>query len=94
MFDIVPNNYLSIFNADYDFVVWKVGSGGIVNTCNQIRSGLAPVASCNYNVNGTTGCYTNGFASPGYPGTIASYEPPINVLPGEKYLLSVLNFSL
>lgn len=94
MFDIVPNNYLSGFGADYDFVVWKVGSGGIVNTCNQIRSGSATVASCNYNSAGTTGCYTNGFSSPGYPGTIASYEPPINVLPGEKYLLAVLNFSL
>ncbi|MBL7913579.1 MAG: T9SS type A sorting domain-containing protein [Bacteroidia bacterium] len=94
MFDIVPNNYLSGFGADYDFVVWKIGPGGLVNTCNQIQSGSATVASCNYNAAGTTGCYTNGFSSPGYPGTIASYEPPINVLPGERYLLSVLNFSL
>lgn len=94
LFDIVPNNYQTAFPNDYDFVIWKVHDASGTVSCSQIAAGGVTPAACNYNVAGSTGCYTGGLPSPNYGGTIASYEPPISVLPGEVYRLAVLNYSL
>lgn len=94
MFDIVPNNYQTSFPNDYDFVIWKVQDASGTISCSQIAAGGVPPAACNFNSAATTGCYTGGLPSPFYGGTVASYEPPISVLPGEVYRLAVLNFSL
>lgn len=76
--------------------------------CSQIAAGTAPAEVCNYNYLGVTGVGTGGNAPTSLSGTVcpqcgggynpsgtygAAYEPTINAVAGDEYLIAVSNFS-
>lgn len=91
-FDIVPNDWLgapSTTSTDYDFAIWEIGASGL--QCSQL--GTTAPTRCNYSALGVTGISGTG-NSPGiYPGFNGAYEPAINVLAGQVYLLVVSNYT-
>ena len=93
MFDIIPNDYMSGFATDYDFIIWRMDSVGGSVACFQLFTDTIPPAACNFNVEKLTGCYINGNSPPAYPGYDDGYEIPINVLPGEIYYLVAQNYA-
>lgn len=106
-FNIVPNDfdYAIESETDYDFAVWQTGStvGDPVYTCDQIASGTAPPAACNYSYLGVTGVgITTNLSTnvcPSCPGGYnpstysGAYTPTINAVAGDEYLIAVSNFS-
>jgi len=76
--------------------------------CSQIAAGTAPPIACNYSYLGVTGVGTGGNAPSSLSGTVcpqcgggynpsttysAAYEPTINAVAGDEYLIAVSNFS-
>lgn len=99
MFDIVPNDYPGS-PTDYDYAIWKLQTGNTCDgsaangyCCTEIATGTATPASCNYSAQQVTGCYIGGNSPPAYPGFNGAYDPPINALAGETYILVVSNFA-
>jgi hypothetical protein len=77
-------------------------------SCSQISSGTAPPVACNYSFLGVTGLGTGGNAPTSLPTTVCptcpggynpsgsyggAYEPTINTVSGDVYVLAVSNFS-
>jgi gliding motility-associated-like protein len=94
-FNIIPNDYVGGnpgAETDYDFAIWKIGGSGAV-TCDQIAAGSVPIR-CNYSALGVTGLSPNGNSPTAYPGFDGAYEPQLNVVAGDIYILVVSNFSL
>ncbi|UMQ40293.1 gliding motility-associated C-terminal domain-containing protein [Chryseobacterium sp. Y16C] len=91
-FEITPNTNPNLpttdpaNQADYDWAVWGGGSG---YTCGNLGT---PV-TCNYAGKTGTWPYPTGLSSnpPNAPNT--GYNPPINVVAGETYVLLVDNYS-
>lgn len=107
-FNIVPNdfNYLTESETDYDFAVWQTASttaGDPFYSCDQIATGTAPPAACNYSFLGVTGVgITTSLSTnvcPSCPGGYnpstytGAYAPTINAVAGDEYLIAISNFS-
>lgn len=97
-FDIIPNDYsggAAGDETDYDFVVWRIESttGLPVTSCSGIAAdaGTALVA-CNYSYLGVTGCSGTGDC-PLDAAFNGAYEPAIPVIAGEKYLITISNYT-
>jgi gliding motility-associated-like protein len=75
----------------FDWIMWPYTPGGA--TCTGLQNGtLAPVA-CNWNGNceGFTGMAAAGSLPPG--GAASNFQTPLNVVPGNQYLLCLSNYS-
>ncbi len=95
-FSIVPNDWPgspSTEGTDYDFAIWKISGTG-ATSCSGIAGGATPLR-CNYSELGITGLNgaSNNIAPAQYPGFEAAFNAALTVTAGERYVLSISNFS-
>jgi len=77
----------------FDWIMWPMPNSNLAQTCAGVNgNSLAPVA-CNWNgtCNGNTGMAAAGNLPPN--GSPTSYQPPLNVVAGQSYLLCLSNYS-
>lgn len=77
----------------FDWIMWPMPNASLAQTCAGVNgNSLAPVA-CNWNgtCNGNTGMAAAGNLPPN--GSPTSYQPPLNVVAGQSYLLCLSNYS-
>lgn len=77
----------------FDWIMWPMPNANPTQACAGINGNtLAPV-SCNWNgtCNGNTGMAAAGNLPPN--GSPSSYQPPINVIAGQAYMLCLSNYS-
>ena len=77
----------------FDWIMWPMPNASLAQTCAGVNgNSLAPVA-CNWNgtCNGNTGMAAAGNLPPN--GSPSSYQPPLNVVAGQSYLLCLSNYS-
>ena len=77
----------------FDWIMWPMPNSSLAQTCAGVNgNSLAPVA-CNWNgtCNGNTGMAAAGNLPPN--GSPSSYQPPLNVVAGQSYLLCLSNYS-
>lgn len=70
----------------YDWAMWPYTS----TTCNGIFNNTLPPVSCNWNAS-TTGGTGMGTIPPG--GVAGNYQPALNVVAGQQFLLLISNYS-
>lgn len=77
----------------FDWIMWADNPASTTDGCSGINGNTLPPVSCNWNgmCNGNTGMSTPGNYPPNASGT--SYQPPLNVIAGESYILCLSNYS-
>ena len=77
----------------FDWIMWPMPNASLTQACAGINGNTLPPVACNWNgtCNGNTGMAAAGNLPPG--GSPSSYQPPINVVAGQAYLLNLSNYS-
>lgn len=77
----------------FDWIMWADSPSSSTDGCAGINGNSLPPVSCNWNgsCNGNTGMSTPANYPPNASNT--SYQPPLNVLAGQTYILCLSNYS-
>jgi gliding motility-associated-like protein len=77
----------------FDWIMWQMPNASLAQACAGINGNTLPPVACNWNgvCNGNTGMAPAGQLPPN--GSPTSYQNPLNVQPGQSYLLCLSNYS-
>jgi gliding motility-associated-like protein len=77
----------------FDWIMWQMPNASLAQACAGINGNSLPPVACNWNgvCNGNTGMAPAGQLPPN--GSPTSYQNPLNVTPGQSYLLCLSNYS-
>ncbi len=77
----------------FDWIMWQMPNANPTQACAGINGNSLPPVACNWNgtCNGNTGMAAAGNLPPN--GSPSSYQPPLNVVAGQAYMLCLSNYS-
>lgn len=77
----------------FDWIMWPMPNANATQACAGINNNTLPPVACNWNgtCNGNTGMAAAGNLPAG--GSTSSYQPPLNVIAGQSFVLCLSNYS-